>query len=223
MSVTLSIESKVATITMDDGKANAVGFTLIDALNSALDEAEAKVNAIVLTGREGKFSAGFDLNVLREGSPADAARLVNQGGALALRLFQTPLPVITGCNGHAIAMGCFLMLATDIRIGTLGAFKIGANETAIGMTLPVFAAELLKARIQPHQLTEVAITGQLFGPTDAVSRGFLDQAVAPEQMLPLALAEAERLGALPRAAYAGNKMLIRKPFIDAIAPTISTQ
>lgn len=223
MSVSLSIESKIATITMDDGKANAVGFSLIEALNAALDEAEAKANAIVLTGREGKFSAGFDLNVLREGSPADAARLVNQGGALALRLFNTAMPVIAGCNGHAIAMGCFLLLASDIRIGTLGAFKIGANETAIGMMLPVFAAELLKARIQPHQLTEAAITGQLYSPTDAVSRGFLDRAVEPEQMLPAAQAEAERLGALPRAAYAGNKTLIRKPFIDAIAPTVSAQ
>lgn len=221
MSVQIEIEEGVATLCMDDGKANAVGFDLIAGLNAALDEAEAKARAIVLVGRDGKFSAGFDLSVLGQGQPEDAARLVNLGGALGLRLFQSPLPIVAACTGHAIAMGCFLLLSSDLRIGVPGPFKIGANETVIGMTLPVFGQELAKARLRPERLTEAIVMGQLYAPDAAVEVGFLDRLAAPQDVRAEAQADADRLGALPRAAYRGNKLAMRRGFIETMAASLA--
>lgn len=220
MSITTDIHDGVATISMDDGKANAVGFDLIAGLNVALDEAEASARAIVLVGREGKFSAGFDLSVLGSGDPQQASRLVTQGGTLGLRLFRSSLPVVAACSGHAIAMGCFLLLSSDLRIGVPGPFKIGANETVIGMTLPVFGQELARARLRPERLTEAIVMGQLYPPDMAVQVGYLDRLSTPEALLQESQAEAARLGELPRAAYKGNKLAMRQSFIDRMAASL---
>ena len=221
MSVTIDIQDGIATITMDDGKANAVNEALIDALHDALDEAEKNANAVILVGREGKFSAGFDLSVLGSGDAEQADRLGKRGGGIALRLFTFPLPVIAACTGHGIAMGCFLLLSSDIRIGLDGPFKIGANETAIGMSLPVFGIELPKARLRPERLTEAVINARLYGPAEAAEVGFLDRVVSSmDELMSAARQEAETLGALPRGAFKANKRKLRAPFISVIEPTV---
>ncbi|MEQ9435053.1 crotonase/enoyl-CoA hydratase family protein [Hyphomonas sp.] len=221
MSATLTIENEIAVITMDDGKANAINPAMLDALNAALDEAEKSAKAIVITGRPDRFSGGFDLKMMMDASPEEVRKLVMGGGALALRLFTMPMPVIAACTGHGIAMGCFILLGCDKRIGAAGAYRIGANETQIGMVLPVFALELCKARLNPLYMTESVIMGTLFSPEEAVTVGYLDRVTAPDQVLAEAMTEAERLKALPGAALAGNKTLLRQPFVDVIAPTVA--
>tara|TARA_R110001599_G_scaffold99294_1_gene254552 strand:- start:6233 stop:6901 length:669 start_codon:yes stop_codon:yes gene_type:complete len=221
MSATIRIENEIAVITMDDGKANAINPTMLDALNTALDQAETDAKAIVITGRPDRFSGGFDLKMMMGASPEDVRKLVMGGGALALRLFTMPMPVIAACTGHGIAMGCFILLSCDKRFGASGAYKIGANETQIGMVLPVFALELCKARLNPLYMTESVVMGTLFSPEEAVTVGYLDKVTAPENVLAEAMAEAERLKALPGAAVAGNKKILRKPFVDVIAPTVA--
>ncbi len=217
MPVTLDLHDAVAVVSMDDGKANAVNFDLVSGLNTALDEAQASAaRALVLVGRPGRFSAGFDLNLLRGASAEEATALVRAGGTLATRLYGFPLPVIGACSGHAIAMGAFLLLSCDTRIGVHGAFKIGANETAINMVLPVFARELLKARITADHLTEAAIQGTLYDPHGAVRTGFLDEAVEPEHLMERAMAHAAELAQLPTDAYKGNKLAIRQTTLDAM-------
>lgn len=220
MTATIKIENDIALITMDDGKANAISPAMIASLNAALDTAEKEAKAVVLMGRPDRFSAGFDLKVIMGAAPEDVRALVNGGGALALRLFTLPMPVVAACTGHGIAMGCFLLLASDKRFGVPGPYKIGANETQIGMTLPVFALELCKARLNPQYMTESVINGTLFDPEEAVKAGYLDKVVPADQLLAEAMAEATRLAALPGGALAGNKRILRKPVADIIAPTV---
>jgi enoyl-CoA hydratase len=221
MSATLTIDNEIAVITMDDGKANAINPAMLDALNAALDRAEKEAKAIVITGRPDRFSGGFDLKMIMGSAPEDVRKLVMGGGALALRLFTMPMPVIAACTGHGIAMGCFILLGCDKRIGAAGAYKIGANETQIGMVLPVFALELCKARLNPLYMTESVVMGTLFSPEEAVTVGYLDKVTAPDQVLAEAMAEAGRLKALPGAALAGNKKILRKQVVDVIAPTVA--
>ena len=131
-----SVADRVAAITMDDGKVNALSPAMLAALNDALDRAEDnEVAAVVLAGRPGRFSAGFDLGVLRGGG-AEAEGMLKSGFELAERLLAFPLPVVLACTGHAITMGSFLVLSADYRIGAAGDFKIQANEVAIGLTMP---------------------------------------------------------------------------------------
>ena len=98
--VTYEKDESVAIITLDDGKANAVSHQLINELNAALDKAEEEKATVLLTGREGKFSAGFDLSVMKEGGPEAVGKLVGDGARLSQRLLAFPTPVIIACNGH---------------------------------------------------------------------------------------------------------------------------
>ena len=103
--VTYRLRDSVATITMDDGKVNALSLAMLTELGAALDRAAADRAVVVLTGREGVFSAGFDLPVLRAGG-TEAADLLHAGFDLAARLLAFPTLVLVACTGHAVAMGC---------------------------------------------------------------------------------------------------------------------
>lgn len=222
MTATMMIEDGIATITMNDGKANAINPPMLEALNTALDDAETNdaVKSLILTGLPGKFSAGFDLKYFQTAGAEAGAALVNGGGAFAHRLYGFPKPVIGAVTGHAIAMGCFILQGCDVRIGVSGDFKIGANETAINMVLPVFAQELLHARVRPDRLTEAAILARLYDPETAKVVGYLDQIVSAEALSETATTMAQTLGALPPKAYAGNKRAMRRDTLTAIAASL---
>ncbi|MEO0816001.1 MAG: crotonase/enoyl-CoA hydratase family protein [Pseudomonadota bacterium] len=222
MSATVEIQGKIAVITMNDGKANAINPPMLAALHAAFDEAEASsvAKAIVLTGLPGKFSAGFDLKYFQSQGAEAARDLVNDGGKLALRLYGLKKPLVAAVSGHAIAMGCFITQCCDYRIATAGDFKIGANETAISMVLPEFALQLLLARVRPERLTEAAVIARLFSPEDAVDMGYVDKVVPAEALMETAMGVAKGLAQLPPSAYAGNKRLLRRDTLAAIEASV---
>lgn len=191
--VTTSTAGDVAVISVDDGKANALSFAVLDGLNAAIDGAEASAKAIVIVGREGKFSAGFDLSVMTGGSIDDARKLLTAGAELALRIFESPVPVVLGVTGHALAMGGILLTCADYRVGAEGPFKIGLNEVAIGMPVPTFAVELCRDRIRKRWFTRCLQHAEIVGPADALDAGFLDEVVPPEAVQARAVEVAQRL------------------------------
>lgn len=213
--IDFQVSSRVAIIGIDDGKANAVGHVFIDSLNEALDKATTDAAAVLLTGREGVFSGGFDLKEFAKGADATSA-LVDKGAKLLLRLFTHPQPLVIGCAGHAVAAGAFMLLAADTRVGVDGPYKIGLNETAIGMTLPTFGLQLAAARLSKRFQTQATIQGQLFDPEMARDAGFLDQVVTPDLLIDTAFSQAAELAALPNEAYAANKLAVREPYIKVI-------
>ncbi len=159
-------------ITMDDGKANVLSPAMQSEIHEALDRADAEQAIVVLTGRDGCFSGGFDLAVLRSGG-SEASAMLRGGFDLAERILTFPRPVIAACTGHAIAMGVFLLLSADYRIGAEGTYKITANEVAIGMTLPRSAIEILRQRLTPAAFTRASILAEVFSPINAVDCGLL--------------------------------------------------
>lgn len=213
--VRTSIDGPVAVIDVDDGKANALGFELLDALDAALDRAEQDADAVALVGRPGKFSAGFDLSVMT-GGPEGARDLLGRGAELGLRLFESPLPVVLGVTGHALAMGGILLCCADVRVGADGPFKIGLNEVAIGMPVPAFAVEICRDRLSPRAFTRAVQLARIHGPAEALDAGFLDEVVEAEAVrdrtVEVAAELAERLHRGPfratrrtiRAALAGE-------------------
>ena len=209
----------VAVLHLDDGKANAVSHDLISFVSDSLDRAAEEAGAVVIHGREGVLSAGFDLKEMARGAEA-AAALVGRGAAFFLRLFSLPQPLLIACTGHAIAAGGFMLLSADNRIGAAGDFKIGLNETAIGMTIPVFGREMAKARLATQHVTRAYVQAHLYDPDGAMAAGFLDKVLPPDQVLEGTVAEARALAELPVENYAGNKREIRGPFIETIEASI---
>jgi len=218
--VTLETSGDVAIIRLDDGKANAISPTVLSALGTALDQAEEANQAVLLLGRPGRFSAGFDLGVMREGGPEAAHALVGGGARLAVRIARHPAPVVIGCTGHALAMGAVLLTAADTRIGAQGDFKIGFNEVAIGMTTPIFLLELARERLSKRHFTRAVVQSEIHGPDEAVDAGLLDATAAPDALEATALAEAERLAKLPRGAYVRTRALARRATLELIESTL---
>lgn len=220
MPATITIENDIALIRMDDGKANAINFDMLAALNAALDHAEKEAKAIVIAGREGRFSGGFDLKAFASLGMDGVYKLLDGGAELILRLYGGPLPVVAACTGHAIAMGTFILHACDTRIGAAGDYKIGANEAVTGMNLPIFAIALSQDRLNPRHLTRATVQGFIYDPAGAVEAGYLDNIVAPEQVEAQALAAAAQLAMLPATSYAWNKNAVRKATLDRIRASL---
>jgi enoyl-CoA hydratase len=216
---TTEIRDGLAVVRMDDGKANAISFAMLDALGAALDAAEKEARGVVLLGRPGRFSGGFDLAVMNGGGEA-VVRLVSAGGRLALRLYELPLPVVIGCTGHALAMGAVLLCAADLRIGAAGSSKIGLNEVAIGLALPVFASELARERLSKRHLQRATALAEIYDPAGAVDAGFLDRAVPPEQVEAAALEAAASLAALPAQAHALTKRALRQAALATVRASL---
>ena len=217
--VRYELHDGLAVITLDDGKANALSPDVIGAVQDALDRAEREARAVVLTGRPGRFSGGFDLKVMRQGR-SEMISLVTAGGELGLRLYEFPRPVIIACTGHAIAMGAILLLCADTRLGVDGDFKIGMNEVAIGLTLPAFGVELARDRLTVQHLTRATVTAEIYAPAAAVEAGFLDRVTSAATLLEAARAEAARLGGLDAVSVATTKRRLRHATISRIRATM---
>lgn len=194
----------VALLRMDDGKANALGPRMMEELMAAIDAAEADEQPIVLTGREGRFCAGFDLKVMGSG-PEPAKGLVRAGAHLFLRLYLYPRPVVIAASGHAMAGGAVLLLCADERFGAEGAFKIGLNEVQIGLPVPAFVSELSEARLEKRARIPSTLFARVHDPEAALEAGFLDRLVAPEALLESALETASLLAKLPARSFASTK------------------
>lgn len=179
--VTTEMVGSVLVTRVDDGKANALTHEIIGGVKEAAEHAKAEAKALVLIGRPGKFSAGFDLSVMT--SSAEAARdLLGAGALMALDLLELPIPVLFGVTGHALAMGGILLTAADYRVGADGPFKLGLNEVAIGMPVPRFAVELCRDRLSPAWFTRSVQCAEILDPTAAMEAGYLDELAKPEDV-----------------------------------------
>lgn len=213
-------QDNIVTISFDDGKANIVSHDFLESLEQSLDRCESEsVGAIVLRGREGMFSAGFDLKEFAKGPEAGAA-LALRGFRILLRLHSFPIPLIAAATGHTVAMGAFIVMACDLRIATKGPFKITLPETQISMDLPPVLLSLTASRIAKSHMTRAALLSEVFSPDDAVIAGFFDDCVDPEQLDAHCHTLASRLAELPREQFAKNKLDIRAETLNAMRTDI---
>lgn len=213
------LEGPVAVLNFDDGKANTFSPRTILALNDALDRAELEARSILWLGRPGRFSAGFDLSVIKQGGHA-MTDLVAAGAALALRIYQSPIPLTIGATGHALAMGAIMLMAADHRVGVTGNFKIGLNEVAIGMVLPEFGLEFARARLSKRHLSRAVINAQIYSPEEATEAGYLDRVVSESALRDTGVESATRLASLDLKAYKATKLALRRETIQRLRAAI---
>jgi enoyl-CoA hydratase len=213
--VTITMDdADVATVLIDDGKANALSHAVLGGIETALDEVERReARSVAIIGREGKFSAGFDLSVMTSG-PTNARDLLGRGAELGLRLFEFPIPTVLGVTGHALAMGGILLACGDVRIGAQGPFKLGLPEVRIGMPVPAFAVELCRDRFSPRWYTRAVQLGQSLTPEQALEAGMLDELVEPGQVRTRALEVAAELA---EAVHPGPFRATRGTIRDELA------
>jgi enoyl-CoA hydratase len=209
------LDSGIAHISLDNGKANAVSFELAQEFMDNLDRAKNESKGVLVTGHVGIFSAGFDLKVMARG-PEDAHKMVSNGMLLLEKLYSHPHPVVAACEGHAIGMGIFLLLACDYRIGASGEFSLRLPETAIDMPFNTTLKILARTHIDPLHHTRAIIQSQSYSPSQAATIGMLDEVVDAGQVQEKCLAKLAELTALPSARYEENKLFVRAAEINDI-------
>jgi enoyl-CoA hydratase len=214
------LEDGIATLTLCNGKVNAISPDVITAFNAALDQAEQDRAVVIITGQPGILSGGYDLKVMTAG-PQQAVDLVTQGSTLARRLLAHPFPVIVACSGHAVAKGAFLLLSVDYRIGVDGPFSIGLNEVQIGMTMHHAGIELARDRLRKSAFHRSVINGEMFNPQSAVDAGFLDKVVQPQELHGAALEAARQLKKINMKAHRNTKLKVRKALLDTLEAVIT--
>ena len=220
--VTTETRDGVLICHVDDGKANALSSAMIERIGAAVAQAESDdgVRAVVLHGRPGKFSAGFDLSVMRGGDVAAMVDLVADGGDLVRRIYAAGVPVVAACTGHALAAGALLLLGCDVRIGADVDCKIGLNEVAIGMTLPDWALTIATERLSKRHLQRAIATARITDAAGAVDAGYLDEVVPEGDVLDVAVDVAAGFAALDPGAYATTVRKLRGTTLDTMAAQI---
>ena len=212
----------VATISMDDGKVNALSIFMLNELHAAFDQAASDEAVVVLTGREKYFSAGFDLKVFTE-TPERLAGMIRLGATLCEKVLAFPAPVITACTGHTLAAGTFIPLCADYRIGLDGDFKYGLNEVKIGLTMPLFVQEIARQRLTPAELSRATITARSYSPSEAAEAGFLDCAVPADEFESAIAVAVEEMKSLNPAAHGATKLRVRADAIVAVHEAINEE
>ncbi|TCV59619.1 crotonase/enoyl-CoA hydratase family protein [Pseudomonas fluorescens] len=213
------LEDGIATLTLNNGKVNAISPDVIAAFNAALDQATADRAVVIITGQPGILSGGYDLKVMTAG-PKEAVSLVTSGSTLARRLLSHPFPVVVACPGHAVAKGAFLLLSADYRIGVEGPFSIGLNEVQIGMTMHHAGIELARDRLRKSAFHRSVINAEMFNPQGAVDAGFLDKVVSAEELQGAALEAARQLKKINMSAHKNTKLKVRKALLETLDTAI---
>ncbi len=215
-SLTLVIADGVAEIQLDDGKVNALSESMLEQLLSAMAEAAQADAALLISGRPGCFSGGYDRKLIDAGGPAcDPMRAA--GDRLTLALLDYPAPVVIASSGHAMAKAAFVLLLADYRVGAEGAFRIGLNEVAIGMTMPRGAMAQARARLAPQWLNRCALQAEYLDPQQALAAGFLDELQPADLLLERARDKTRQLAALDRRAFRETRALLHASLRNELA------
>lgn len=216
-SVSYQLVESVALVSVDDGKANALGHEVLAGIEAAMAQAASdNAGALVLKGREGKFSAGFDLSVMTAGVE-QARDLLARGARLGLALFESDRPVVLAVTGHALAMGGILLCCADVRIGATGPYKIGLNEVRIGMPVPSFGVELCRDRLSARHFNQAVQLGHIHTPEEALAAGFLDELVELDAVEARAMAVATELaGVLHRGPFRTTRKNVRGELLEQL-------
>lgn len=213
--IAYEVLDNIALIEFVHGKVNAFDSALCDALSDAIDKAISHdtINAILISGQENCFSAGFNIMQLMNEKTGD--ELLVKGIELLIKMLECPKPIIAAACGHAIALGSIILLACDYRVGSPH-HKFGMNEVTLGLPMPNFAMALGKARLNNASQHNLLLHGSIVKGQEARDAGFLDEVIGNDAVVDIALSNAQRLAKLPPVAYIETKKALYKDVIASI-------
>lgn len=185
---------------------NAANKAVAEGLAAACDELDdtPELSVAVLTGAGGNFCAGMDLKAFAAGELAYVP-----GRGLGFTERPPRKPIISAVEGHAVAGGTELVLATDLVVAAKGA-KFGIPEVKRGLVAAGGGLLRLPHRIPYQKALELALTGEGFTAVQGAEWGFVNVLTEPGEALTGAIALAERITANGPLAVAVTKEIIVK-------------
>lgn len=216
----LSQENDISIIKLDDGKANAFSFEMLTQVNALLAQVPKDSGALVITGRDGLFSGGFDLKTLATGDMEKITTMVQLGYRLLLELYSFDRPIIAAVSGHAIALGLFVTCSADYRIAIDGQYVCQANEVRNNMDIPPQIMEILKARVNKNYFYPAVFHSDTYSVQDSIAVGYIDEVVSAEKFMDRVMEKANELASLPHPFYANTKQSAQEDVREKIAEAI---
>ena len=217
---TLESNGDVSIITLDDGKVNVFSPDMIEQLNIILDKVPEDKGSILIQGKAGMFSAGFDLKVMQGGDTEAMSKMAAGGFKLLARVYSFPRPVVVACSGHAIALGAFLLCCADYRVGAKGEYIVQANEVRNNMSIPTPILEISKSRISKAHWYRAILNAEAYNIEDSIEAGYLDEVVEATNLSNRAMEVANDLATLDHPHYKMTKELDQKATLDKILSSI---
>jgi len=213
---TLTTEGDVSIITLDDGKANVFSSAMSSTINQLLDEVPNDKGALLITGRQGLLSGGFDLKTMTGGEAKDIIEMTVNGFKLLARIYGFSRPVVVASSGHAIALGAFLLCCADYRVGAKGKYLVQANEHRNNMSIPIPILEISKSRISKRHWHRAILNAEAYPIDQSVEAGYLDEVVDEVELMKRAMEVATDLATLGHPHYQMTKDLDQKDILERI-------
>ena len=213
---TLTKEGDVSIITLDDGKANVFSSAMSSTINQLLDEVPNDKGALLITGRQGLLSGGFDLKTMTGGEAKDIIEMTVNGFKLLARIYGFSRPVVVASSGHAIALGAFLLCCADYRVGAKGKYLVQANEHRNNMSIPIPILEISKSRISKRHWHRAILNAEAYPIDQSVEAGYLDEVVDEGDLMKRAMEVATDLATLGHPHYQMTKDLDQKDILERI-------
>ena len=213
---TLTTEGDVSIITLDDGKANVFSSAMSSTINQLLDEVPNDKGALLITGRQGLLSGGFDLKTMTGGEAKDIIEMTVNGFKLLARIYGFSRPVVVASSGHAIALGAFLLCCADYRVGAKGKYLVQANEHRNNMSIPIPILEISKSRIWKRHWHRAILNAEAYPIDQSVEAGYLDEVVDEGDLMKRAMEVATDLATLGHPHYQMTKDLDQKDILERI-------
>ena len=204
---TLKKDEDISILTLNDGKANVFSAEMSKQVNECLDQVETEKGCLIITGKEGMFSAGLDLKTIQSGDVDKIMEMSTNAFKLLARIFSFPRPVIAACTGHGIALGTFLLCCCDYRIGVKGDFMLGANEMRTNMVIPTPILELIKFRVNNSHKYRAVLGAEMYTLEQAIEAGLIDEVVDPKDIMKAAKEKAKDLQTMGHPSYSITKEL----------------
>jgi enoyl-CoA hydratase/carnithine racemase len=215
------VEDGILFCEFDNGKTNTLTYETLELLDSAVNKTkkESSLKGIILTGSGRTFSAGFDLSIFTGFKDHNEAISFFQKEEEVLQnLFMCNKPVVSAINGHAIAGGLILALASDYRIAkNHPKIKLSMSEIKLGISLTITMSEVVKFGLDSNRAyRDVVYSGDIFDVNRGVEIGFIDELAEEEELLPRAIEVVNTWSANPGTAFSGLKMRLREPVYEGI-------
>ena len=202
---TLEKTDDVSVISLDDGKVNVFSIEMLEAMNSCLSEVPKDRGSLVLKGKEGIFSAGFDLKTFASGDIEKISKMSDLGMRFMYDIFTFPRPVIAALTGHTIAMGLFVACGCDYRIGLKGDFVAQANEVRNNMDIPTSIMQIAASRVSKEHAYSVLLHADPYPFPKAVEAGMIDELVDEANFESRIMEKAADLASLGHPHYEKTK------------------
>lgn len=217
--IKVRIKDKIAVLSLDRGRSNAINSEMVSELHQMLRsiENDDSIAGLILSGKEGFFSAGLDLIELYDYDESQIKKFWIEFLELVCAMVSFKKPMIAAISGHSPAGGCVLAICADYRIMAEGKFIIGLNEIPVGIIVPASIFHLYAFWLGNAAAHRALLEGKLMNTQEALHAGLIDEVVSPESILHAAERKMLNYIQMERKTWQQSKVNIREELLKKVS------